>query len=212
MEKKIINEIDRLSVSIPTTSWRTAFVHMVHDAFDGWKIINRPDDKGFADRNAVSLVTYDRAVLTVTQKLLVNGRAIKPEKYLALWRETEELTIETLFSKHGMTIQINGKFDLDAERSNKWNTNSQSGSSLTSFVDFEERYKQHFEGSDFTMQLKDGKQSRDFMHMAYNFARLSPGYVQVSDYSISFIESNDTTEVSGMGEIAHQFDFFGEPA
>ena len=213
MEKEIINEMGRLTVSVPTASWRSAFLHLVKDENEDWKIINfRDDEKGFNEKSGVELATYVRAILTVRSKLLVQGRAIKPESYIALWRETEILTIEKLLSKHGITIQLNCKFDLEAERSNKWNQTSHQGSDLESFADFEERYKQYFNGSEFTLQLTDGKQSGDFLHMVYNFVRLSPGYVAVSNYSVSIVESGIKAEVAGIDEMAQQFDFFGEPA
>lgn len=213
MDNKIINEIGRLSVSIPTASWRSAFLHLVKDENEDWKIINfRDEDKGFNEKSGVELATYVRAILTVRKRLLVQGRAIKPESYIGLWRETEIHTIESLFSKHGITIQLNCAFDLDAERANKWNQTSHQGSDLASFADFEDRYKQYFNGNAFTMQLKDGKQSGDFLHMVYNFVRLSPGYVAVSNYSVNIVGSDLNREVPQFEVSAQQFDFFGEPA
>lgn len=121
-----VNEVDRLAVRLPDDATIYQSPTYIAIAFDADVSTARPTPKLLQRRPCMleyqaqyelfSTLCADRAQQTVDAQLLVAGRSITPEKYLALWRHAvaNAISLRALFADYGLRIVATLRAPLSA--------------------------------------------------------------------------------------------------
>jgi hypothetical protein len=145
--RRPVNEIGRLLVKLPETSTFYGDPHYIPIAFeatdDGCEscIVGIPQGRlaYLPKYRVIGALCGDRAQSTVDEALVVCGKPITPERYLALWRQAlaEARAPAILTARHGLRIGA----VIEAPLAPVWNAKSPwSGSPFETFDDMHARY------------------------------------------------------------------------
>lgn len=141
----IINEIGKAIIEFPMMGFTGEKLAIVNEESHGFSIVAPyGDERNIPTSQFIAgYISSTRALKTVTGELIVDGKRILPENYVAQWREvpiTPYNEIPTLgFDLFGY-LQI----DIEAESSKKWFVPEGRPSAASSFLEFKERFAANF--------------------------------------------------------------------
>lgn len=188
-----INELDQIVVQITDSYYqRLSHVAIVRDAGIGLSVIGAETPYLPVNGGSVTATMCSaRAAMTVRGKVLLRGKKVRPEDYLAHWRAVEPCTAETLFARHGITLGAHIQFVMDAEKPDRWYYQI-SKDAADCFEEFIKRYPPDHNHHAF-ITLNTETALHDVMAFSSNRAREAHGnYLPLSRISIVAYEDDAT--------------------
>lgn len=209
------NEVAQIIVELPQYSWRKSNFILIKEEGANFFIANLDKDRHqFSSTDVVAHMCSKRAPHTVRGGLILNGKKIKPQKYLQAWRSVEPIAITELEKVHGLKIIVTLTLDVERERQKRWNYFvGKDDPTLKSFDEFETKYGERFctvvdsKLVTATFDLVNESASLDLEQLGSNLA-YSSELGRTSSITFELVETNVDRPIAMVPELVDQFDMF----